>query len=150
MYFAQPSFFEWCVYTFCTLSVSISCQKVKWHWKLRKCQVLKLISSGNEKVITLHPEVAENIPLGSKVTLPTAEILSGKNARAFLVCGFLMKSFKKNILKIWKKSWEPFGSYLLNNTDNPAHVSRKIAFEIYWPLVDSINFQQYYQTNIFK
>ena len=33
-------------------------------------------------------------------TLPTAEILSGKNARAFLVCGFLMKSFKKNILKI--------------------------------------------------
>ena len=33
-------------------------------------------------------------------TLPTTEILSGKNARAFLVCGFLMKSFKKNILKI--------------------------------------------------
>ena len=32
--------------------------------------------------------------------LPTAEILSGKNAQAFLVCGFLMKSFKKNILKI--------------------------------------------------
>ena len=36
-------------------------------------------------------------------TLPTAEILSGKNARAFLVCGFLMKSFKKNIVgAIWK------------------------------------------------
>ena len=31
--------------------------------------------------------------------LPTAEILSGKNARAFLVCGFFMKSFKKIILK---------------------------------------------------
>jgi hypothetical protein len=29
-------------------------------------------------------------------TLPTAEILSGKNAG----CGFLMKSFNKNILKI--------------------------------------------------
>ena len=28
-------------------------------------------------------------------TLPIAEILSGKNAWAFLVCGFLMKSFKK-------------------------------------------------------
>ena len=53
--------------------------------------------------------------------LPTARILSGKNARAFLVCGFLMKSFKKKILKIWKKSWEPFGSYLLNSTANPAH-----------------------------
>ena len=54
-------------------------------------------------------------------TLPIAEILSGKNVRAFLVCGFLMKSFKKNILKIWNKSWEPFGSYLLNSTANPAH-----------------------------
>ena len=27
----------------------------------------------------------------SKLTLPTVEILSDKNARAFLVCGFLMK-----------------------------------------------------------
>ena len=33
-------------------------------------------------------------------TLPIAEILSGKNAWAFVVCGLLMKSFKKNILKI--------------------------------------------------
>ena len=57
----------------------------------------------------------------SLCTLPIAEILSGKNVRAFLVCGFLMKSFNKNILKIWKKSWEPFGSYLLNSTANPAH-----------------------------
>ena len=31
----------------------------------------------------------------SRDTIPTAEILSGKNARAFLVCGFFMKSFKK-------------------------------------------------------
>ena len=28
-------------------------------------------------------------------TLPTGEILSGKNGGVFLVCGFLMKSFKK-------------------------------------------------------
>ena len=55
------------------------------------------------------------------LTLPTAEILSGKNARAFLVCWLLMKSNKKNILKIWKKSWELFGSYLLNSTAYPAH-----------------------------
>ena len=53
-------------------------------------------------------------------TLPTAEILNGKNARAFLFCGFLMKSFKKYILKIWKKLWEPFGSYLLNSRANSA------------------------------
>ena len=31
-------------------------------------------------------------------TLPTAEILSGKNARAFLICGFSMKSFKKKYI----------------------------------------------------
>ena len=28
---------------------------------------------------------------------------------------------KKDILKIWKKSWEPFWSYLLSSTTNPAH-----------------------------
>ena len=38
--------------------------------------------------------------LRTQPTLPKAEIISGKNARTFLVCGFLMKSFKKNILKI--------------------------------------------------
>ena len=45
----------------------------------------------------------------NEFTLPTAEILSGKNARALLFCGFLMKSFKKfpenmnNIVgAIWK------------------------------------------------
>ena len=36
-------------------------------------------------------------------TLPTAEILSGKNARAFLVCGFLMKAFKKKYPENMKK-----------------------------------------------
>ena len=43
-------------------------------------------------------------------TLPTAEIISGENARAFLVCGFLMKSFKKiypeNMKKIVGAVWE--------------------------------------------
>ena len=28
---------------------------------------------------------------------------------------------KKLMLKIWKRSWEPFRSYLLNSTANPAH-----------------------------
>ena len=44
------------------------------------------------------------------VTLPTGEILSDKKAPAFLVCGFLLKSFKKrypenmkkNIGAVWK------------------------------------------------
>ena len=61
------------------------------------------------------------------ITLPTAEILSCKNARAFLVCGFLMKSNQRNILKIWRKSLEPFGSYLLNSAANPAHFHLNLA-----------------------
>ena len=33
-------------------------------------------------------------------------------------CGLwvLSEFVKKNVLKIWKKLWEPFGSYLLNST----------------------------------
>jgi hypothetical protein len=38
-----------------------------------------------------------------------------------------MKLIKKTILKIWEKSWEPFGSYLLNSTANPAQVEWKWA-----------------------
>ena len=36
-------------------------------------------------------------------TLLTAEILSGKNVRPFLVCGFIMKSFKKKYPENVKK-----------------------------------------------
>ena len=39
----------------------------------------------------------------SLATLPTAEILSGKNARAFLVSGLFMKSFKKKYPENMKK-----------------------------------------------
>ena len=51
------------------------------------------------------------------------EIIWVKNVRAIVVCGFLMKSLKNHILKIWKKLWVPFGSYLLNSTVNPANLS---------------------------
>ena len=50
-----------------------------------------------------------------------------KNVRAIVVCGFLMKSLKKPILKIWKKSWVPFGSYLLNSTADSAQFEWKWA-----------------------
>ena len=56
-------------------------------------------------------------------TPPISEIIWVKNVRAIVVCGFLMKWLKKYILKIKKKSWEPFGSYLLNSKANPAHLS---------------------------
>ena len=39
----------------------------------------------------------------------------------------LNEIIQKNILKIWKKLWEPFGSYLLNSTANPAHFHLKRA-----------------------
>ena len=32
----------------------------------------------------------------------------------------LNEIIKRNVLKKFKKSWEPFGSYLLNSTANPA------------------------------
>ena len=50
-----------------------------------------------------------------------SEIIWVRNVRAIVVCGFLIKSLKKHILKFWKKSWVPFGRYLLNSTANPAH-----------------------------
>ena len=54
-------------------------------------------------------------------TPPLPEIIWVKNVRAIVVCGFLMNLLKKKILKIWKKSWEPFGSYLINSSANSAH-----------------------------
>ena len=44
-------------------------------------------------------------------------------------CGLwvLNEIVKKCILKIWKKSWEPFGSCLLNSTANPAQFEWKWA-----------------------
>ena len=48
-----------------------------------------------ERIHFIVKEGSDERIIYSNCTLPTAEILSGKNARAFLVCGFLIKSFKK-------------------------------------------------------
>ena len=61
------------------------------------------------------------ISKGRYTTPSIPEIIWVKNVRAIVVCGFLMKSLKKHILKIWKKLWVPFGRYLLNSKANPAH-----------------------------
>ena len=55
------------------------------------------------------------------------KIIWVKNVRAIVVCGFLMKSLKKHMLKIWKKSWVPFGRYLLNSTADSAQFEWKWA-----------------------
>ena len=43
-----------------------------------------------------------------------------------VVCGMILFFEKKAMLKIWKKSWVPFRSYLLNSTANP------VQFECKW------------------
>ena len=55
------------------------------------------------------------------------EIIWVKNVRAIVVCGFLIKSLKNHILRIWKKWWVPFGSYLLNSTADSAQFECKWA-----------------------
>ena len=61
------------------------------------------------------------------ITPSISEIIWVRNVRAIVVCGFFMKSLKKHILKIWKKSWVPFGSYLLDSTADSAQFEWKWA-----------------------
>ena len=55
-------------------------------------------------------------------TLPTTEILSGKNARAWVSMVLYSKKSMKNEKK---KIWEPFRSCLLNSTANSAQFGWK-------------------------
>ena len=55
-------------------------------------------------------------------TPPNSEIICGRNVSTKVVCGIILFFEKKAMLKIWKKSWVPFRSYLLNSTANPAHL----------------------------
>ena len=72
--------------------------------EITKGQVYQLNDDQKEILDTVTKEEKKDVILSGKhtsqYTLPTAEIISGENARAFLVCGFLMKSVKKGILKI--------------------------------------------------
>ena len=55
-------------------------------------------------------------------TPPNSEIICGQNVSTKVVCGIFLFFEKKAMLKIWKKSWVPFRTYLLNSTANPAHL----------------------------
>ena len=70
---------------------------------------------------------AASIWITGPYTPPIAELLCVKNGRAIVVCGFLMKSLKKYILKVWKNCGSRFGSCLLNSTANPAHFHPSLA-----------------------
>ena len=59
---------------------------------------------------------------GKQYTPPIANILCVKNLKAFVVL-----KLKNNMLKIWKKSWEPFWSCKLNSIANPAHFHPSLA-----------------------
>ena len=86
--------------------------RISFKWKYVIYRKLQLIFNAEK--------LNSNLEL-TLVTLPIAEIICVKNVGAIVVCVFLMKPYKNNILKIWKKSWETFGSYLLNSKANPAH-----------------------------
>ena len=64
----------------------------------KKTWIKKLSIWKNDKYVFVTAKVYWGLD-----TLPTAEILCGKNVRAFLVCGFLMKSFKKKYPENMKK-----------------------------------------------
>ena len=51
----------------------------------------------------LQSRINKFLQLGFLNTLPIAEILSGKNARALLVCGFSMKLYKKTYPESMKR-----------------------------------------------
>ena len=74
------------------------CWVSKFRWNMNGASETNLGNSRKPQKVWVWRKIGQMY-----CTLPTAEILSGKNARAFLVCGFLMKSFKKHILKILKK-----------------------------------------------
>ena len=114
---------------------------VGWVWKEIKI-VLKLLYRGHEHnraikkffqadntglFISFHYTLEMNCFWWTGTTPSIPELIWVKNVRAIVVCGFLMKFLKKHILKIWKKSWVPFGSYLLNNTSNSAQFEWKWA-----------------------
>ena len=62
----------------------------------------------NDDIFTLEPCRSNHI------TPPTAEILSGKNVRAWVSMFLYSKEINQNHnIKTKKKSWEPFGSCLL-------------------------------------
>ena len=51
-------------------------------------------------------------------TPPNSEIICGQNVGTKVVCGIIFFFEKKSMLKIWRKSWVPSRSYLLNSTAN--------------------------------
>ena len=58
-----------------------------------------------------------------------------------MVCGLLMKWFKKISWKCEKKSWKPFGSYLLDSATNSAHfypnwAELAVLFSNFWQLLN--------------
>ena len=89
-----------------------------------------------------------------RYTPSISEIIWVRNVRAIVVCGFFMKSLKKHILKIWKKSWVLFGSYLLDSTADSAQFEWKwaglaVLFSRYLPN-GTHDFFQNFRIRIFK
>ena len=97
---------------------------------------------------------SQQIKINEQNTPSIPEIIWVKNVRAIVVCGFLMKSLKKHILKIWKKLWVPFSCYLLDSTADSAQFEWKwaelaVLFSRYLPN-GTHNFFQNFRICFFK
>ena len=64
-------------------------------------------------------------------TVPIDKIISAKNAQAWVSMNFISDKFSAprtiEKMKILGALWEPFGSYQLNSTANPAHLPQNWA-----------------------
>ena len=95
-------------------------------WKGKKFTMKWSLEKNFPQSYSLRNKSAAGI---STNTPSIPEIIWAKNVRAIVVCEFLMKSLKKHILKIWKRSWVPFGSYLLDSTADSAQFEWKCFFK---------------------
>ena len=85
-----------------------------WTWNQRKTCFCHWVQGRNKE--------RSKYQIVFNITPPNSEIICGRNVSTKVVCGIILFFEKKAMLKIWKKSWVPFRSYLLNSTANPAHL----------------------------
>ena len=93
--------------------------------------VLRIQGESNSISCQFFKDCRTNETIKCLNTPPNSEIICGRNVSTKVVCGIILFFEKKAMLKIWKKSWEPFRSYLLNSTANPAHLQSN------WPHIIS-------------
>ena len=124
-----PSYNIWTLIGSLSFRNLSSCSRSKQESFLSSSQHHFLVFSHISQILLLFKSAAfwswwdSSLKKMSTVSTPSnSEIICGQNVGKKVVCGMILFSKKKAMLKIWKKSWVPFRSYLLNSTANPAHL----------------------------